>query len=135
GPTGLGEHLGRLVGVDVDADQVRVAHDERAVAHRGDLLADLLDVHVTALDQELRAVAPALFGELQRRLGGPSLGGRRRLQELVGVARLNGPQETFEDDLEAVAAGADDARLAQDGELSRGVVGGRLGRPDRGPDY
>ena len=131
----VGEDGGRLVGVDVDPDEVLVADDQRRVAHPGDGVADLVHVHALALDEELGAVAPALLRQLQVALRRRRPAARRRRGgRCLRLRLLDRLEEALEDHLEAEAAGVDDARLAQDGELRRRVVGRRLGRLAGGPD-
>ena len=70
---GQADHARRIVGVDVHLDQLGLPHHQHRVAERGDLRPDAVDVQPLARDQELGAVAPALFGQLQRRLRGSRL--------------------------------------------------------------
>ena len=65
---GQSDDPGRVVGVDVHLHELRLANDQHRVAESLDLVADDLDVERAALDQELCAVTPSTFGQVERHL-------------------------------------------------------------------
>ena len=115
-----------VVGVDVDLQRRVVADDE-------DRVADLLQLgHVARRfepltgDGEVGAVAVGLARVLG--MGDPR---GRVVVELGRVGALQGGDDPGEDDDDAVAAGVDDARLAQGGQQLGAALDRRLAGDDR----
>ena len=111
-----------LVGVDVDLEGRLVADDEDRVAEALEPRQVLARRQAGAGDDEVRAVAEAavlVVGQAEaRRLLVVDLGHRGRVAAQAG-------DDAGEDQDQAVAAGVDDARVAQHLEL----LGGALDRP------
>ena len=137
---GAGDQAAGVEGVDVDPDQRVVADDHRRVAHRRELVANLVEGALRSLDQELGAEAPALLRGLQgvgadldhgpRRRRGR---GRARLADGLRIVALDRLEEALEDHHQAVAAGVDHP-ASRSRQLARGLVHRPLRRRHHGLD-
>src|SRR6266851_4704789 len=127
-----GDDPGRVVGVHVDLDELGLADDEHRVAQRLDLAPNEVELEALALDEELRAVAPTAFGQVERDLRRFGLGGDPVDVERVGL--LERLQHALEDDLQPESAGVDDASVAQDLQLAGGLDDRRPGARRGGGD-
>ena len=117
-------------------DQLGLADDQDRVPQRLDLVADEVEVEVAALDQELGAVAPSAFRQVERNLcgrrhGRPWLGHRAD----GGFRLLDGLQHALENELQPKSSGVHHAGVAEDGQLAwslldRGACAGGRRRDD-----
>ena len=110
----------------VHLERVRIADDQDAVAERLERRDELVRLEPGALDDEVRAVAE----RRARVLGVGDPGGGVVLELGRRLAAQRG-DDAGEDQRRGVAAGVDDARVAQDGQQLRGPLDRRLARRDR----
>ena len=61
-PAGVTDDGSRLVSMDVDLDRGFVTHDQRRFAPARNLLSDVVDRKMLAIDDELGAVSPPRLG-------------------------------------------------------------------------